>query len=185
MNNFLTKIFVCLSLTLTIAADSQSQVFKTKERALKETFAECDTVVRNVLFLKDTEIETIQKRAKAKVESKMVTYYTGLTKNKPSAYAFIISDVIRTKPGTFFVHLNANGVVQHVEMLAFYEPMDYLPIGKWFGLFKDKILNNQLWPRREIHAVTGATLTVRAVTKGVRKVIAIYEVALAKTEPNN
>ena len=165
---------------LVMISDLQSNgsVFKTQQQALNETFADCDTVIRKTLFLTDDQVQEIQNRAKVKIESKLVNYYFGVKNDSVLAFAFFETNVVRTKPETFMVILAPDATVKSTEILAFYEPQDYLPTPGWFQLFVGKILNDALWPKRDIHGVTGATLTVRAVTQGVRKILAIYQVAV-------
>ena len=173
---------IALLALLAVQSIGYAQVFKTREAALADTFARCDTVVRSVLFLSAAEQDEIQNRARGKLESRMVTYYTGLLGGRPAGYAFIQSNVVRTKPATYLVAVDTTGLVSRVDLLAFYEPRDYQPVPKWLSLFRDKSLGAQLWPGRSIHAITGATLTARAFTEGVRKALATYEVMIAAKE---
>ena len=76
------------------------------------------------------------------------------------------------------VVVDPSGQVRSVEMLAFYEPEDYLPPQKWLGLFQNKPLNDEMWVKRGIRNVTGATLTTQAITEAVRRSLATWEVAL-------
>jgi hypothetical protein len=82
------------------------------------------------------------------------------------------------------VVINPDSTVRYAEILAFYEPLDYLPAPNWLELFRSKPLKDNLWPRRDIHNITGATLTVQALTQGVRKMLAIFQVAVPKA-PNH
>lgn len=164
-------------------SNGQAEVFKTQQEALRQTFAGADTVVRRVLFLTDTQVDRIQKLAKARITSKMITYYAGMKTDSTLAYAFFASDIVRTKPATIMVVLKPGGQIASVEILAFHEPMDYLPTPNWFYLFKQKVLNANLWPGRDIHGITGATLSVRSITMGVRKILAIYQQAIREANP--
>ncbi len=165
-------------LHLIIVSSSYGQVFKTQSDVLKSLFPENSTVERKVVFLTDDQTKTIEKLAKAKLESKLVTYYIWTRRDSVLGYAFFETNVVRTKPETFVVGLNPDGSVKSIEILAFYEPLDYLPTSRWLKLFNKKILNDGLWPKRDIHNITGATLTAQAITQGVRKILAIYQVAI-------
>jgi len=167
------------------AGDCNSQVLKKKQEALQEVFAEADTVERRTFFLTEKQVSEISDLAKAPVQSKLAHAYIGLRDNKLIGVVFFETNVVRTKPETFMVAVNADGQVSRVEMLAFYEPMDYLPVSKWFRLFDGKLLTERLWPKRQIHNVTGATLTVRAVAQGVRKALATYQVIFRNQESLN
>ncbi len=175
---------ICTTLFTLSIQSSHAQVFKTQHKALQEVFPNSDSIERKTLFLTDEQVNQIQRLAKTKLESKIVTFYVGEKADSTTGYAFFESNIVRTKPETFMVVLDKKARVQFVEVLAFYEPLDYLPTSNWFALFTDKILSDELWPKRNIHNITGATLSVHAITQGVRKMLAIYEVAIVKEKLN-
>jgi hypothetical protein len=161
---------------------SSAQVFSTQQQALDRAFPKPQTIERQTLFLDGKQVEAIQKLARAKLESKIVTYYVGKDGEKIAGYAFFATDIVRTKAATYMAVVNPDSAVRFVEILAFYEPMDYFPMPRWLDLFRSKLLNDNLWPRRDIHNITGATLTTQAITQGVRRMLAIFQVAVPKKE---
>ncbi len=181
MTKTLRFIFI-LFVKMSALTSGYGQVFKTQKQALQQAFSESDSITRKVLFLTDDQVEKIQKLARARVESKIVTYYVGSRADSVLGYAFFETNIVRTKPATFMVVVNPDSTIKYIDILAFYEPMDYFPTSNWLDLFKNRILNPNLWPKRDIHNITGATLTVRAITQGVRKILAIFEVAVPKEE---
>jgi hypothetical protein len=60
-------------------------------------------------------------------------------------------------------------------VLAFNEPEDYLPKAAWYGQFAGKKLSGELQLKKAIRPIAGATLTARATTEAVRRVLAIHE----------
>jgi len=183
-NGILFFGIICTTLFTLSIQSSHAQVFKTQHKALQEAFPNSDSIERKTLFLTDEQVNQIQILAKTKLESKIVTFYVGEKTDSITGYAFFETNIVRTKPETFMVVSDKKARVKYVEILAFYEPLDYLPTSNWFALFADKILSDKLWPKRDIHNITGATLSVQAITQGVRKMLAIYEVAIAKGKLN-
>ncbi|MBI3587499.1 MAG: FMN-binding protein [Ignavibacteriales bacterium] len=155
------------------------QVYLTKEQALKLYFPNA-TVERKTVFLTDQQVEKIQTQAKSKVESKLVTYYVGKGASGAEGYAFFETHVVRTLPETFMVVLEADGSIRAVEILAFYEPEDYLPPKRWLALFQKKNVQSDLWLKRGVQNIVGATLSAQGITEGVRKVLATFETAIPK-----
>jgi len=149
---------------------------------LRQAFPESARVSRKAVFLTNDQVAHIQENAKTKLESKVVTYYTGSENDSVLGYAYFESGIVRTKPATYMVVLDSDGEVKYVEILAFYEPLDYLPAPNWLALFEGAILKTGLWPGRDIHNITGATLTTRAITLGVRKILAIHETIVQQKE---
>lgn len=136
-----------------------------------------DNIQRETIFLTDRNVEEIQLKAKAKVESKIVTYYAS-----PKGFAFFETRTIRTMPATFIVVVNPKGSVEAVEMMAFYEPEDYLPPKRWLKTFFGKTTDDDLWLKRGIYNISGATLSAQAVTESVRRILATFELAIHKEQ---
>lgn len=130
---------------------------------------------RKTIFLTDEQVNSIQQQAKAKVESKIVTYYCS-----KKGFAFFETRTIRTMPATFIVVVQADGSIDAVEMLAFYEPEDYLPTKKWMSTFEKKTIDDNLWLKRGVYNISGATLSAQAIAESVRKILVTYRIAIAK-----
>lgn len=165
-------------LLLTVVSVAEARVFLDQEQALKLAFPAGATVERKSLYLDEPTKQKIEALAKAKVESGHVPYYVGRSSGSVVGTAFFSTHNVRTMPETVMVVVNPDGTVKLVEMLAFYEPEDYLPPKRWMGLFTGKPLDKDLWVKRGIRNVTGATLTTQAITDAVRRSLAIYEVAV-------
>ena len=163
-------------LLLTLASSGSAQVYLSKEKALSIYLGE--SVERKTLFLTDDQVTSIQSAAKAKVESKVLTYYTG-----SRGVGFFETRTIRTMPATFIIVLNLDGTVQAVEILAFYEPEDYLPPKRWLKTFDTKSMSDDLWLKRGVYNVSGATISAQVITECVRKYLATYSIAIKKERP--
>ncbi|MGH9424933.1 MAG: FMN-binding protein, partial [Terriglobia bacterium] len=84
--------------------------------------------------------------------------------------------IVRTLPETFLIVLTPAGNIQKLLVLAFYEPQEYLPSDRWLRQFDQKTLDPNLRLQHDIHGIAGATLSARAVTSGVRKALALFQV---------
>ncbi|KAB2878820.1 FMN-binding protein [bacterium] len=169
----------CLLLLLTYTP-AHAQVYMTKDEALHLHFPNKQNVFRKNIFLTDDQVRQIQDKARAKVDSKILTYYEYREEGNIRGVAFFETQTVRTHPATFMIVLNSDGSVKAVEMLAFYEPEDYLPPKKWMDQFKNKTLQNDIYPKRGIPNVAGATLSAQAITESVRKYMIIHEFLINK-----
>ncbi|MDQ7053802.1 MAG: FMN-binding protein [candidate division KSB1 bacterium] len=147
----------------------------TQTEALHHAFADVDTVLRKTLFLSKDQKRSLEKKARAPFASRIISYYVGQKAGKVVGYAFFEKQIVRTKPTIMMVVITPDGKVQSVEVLAFYEPRDYLPAPGWFRRFHGKNLSPDLWPGRGVDAITGATLSVRAFSLMVRRALALFE----------
>lgn len=173
---YIMFIFSCALM----ASATSAQVFLTKEQALKQAFSSATSIERKVVFLTDEQVKKIEAKAKAKVDSKVLTYYVGMTDSGPAGYAFFETHTVRTMPATYMVVIAPDGSINHVEILAFYEPEDYLPSQRWLNLFHTKTLDDDLWLKRGIRSISGATLSAQSIVEGTRRILATYHVAVAK-----
>jgi hypothetical protein len=157
-----------------------SQVLMQQEEALRRAFPQAEKIGRHTLFLTDEQIAEIQKSARSKVESKIVVYYRATQGEKILGFAFFETMIVRTKPATIMAVIKPDSTLQMVEVLAFHEPRDYLPAPRWLTLFRNRKLNEALWPKRDIHHISGATLSVQAITLAVRRLLATHIVAVSR-----
>lgn len=167
-------LFAALLLSSSAGA-AFAQVIKSQEQALKEAFAAADTVLRHTLFLDAEQLEKVQANSRSKFDSRVITYYVGKQNGQVVGYAFFEKEIVRTKETIVMVRVTPDGAIAQVEALAFMEPMDYMPAPRWFGLFDTRRLTPDLWPSKEIHMITGATLSVRAFTMCARRALATYQ----------
>ena len=73
--------------------------------------------------------------------------------------------------------ITPEGKIDVIEVLAFNEPLEYMPEERWLKLFAGKQLNKDpIRLKRDIPNMTGATLTARAITDNTRKVLAMWQV---------
>ena len=155
-----------------------SQVYLTKEAALELYFPNT-AIERRTVFLTERQAQVIQNTAKAKVPSRIVTYYIGMNNDRAIGYAFFETHIVRTMPATFMIVVNPDSTIRAVELLAFYEPEDYRPPKRWLELFDGKSLQSDLWLKRGIQNIVGATLSAQSISDGVRRTLALYETAVS------
>ncbi len=172
-------LVVALALLFGAVSPAHAAVFLSQKEALELAFPDADRVEKRNFLLTAEQTEQIEKRAKARVESRIVRVYVGWRGDERVGYAFIDVHLVRTLTQGLLVVLEPGGAVRSLRVLAFHEPTEYLPREGWFGQFKGKTSRSRLRVDRDIHGVVGATLSARAVTRSVRRCLAYHEVLLA------
>lgn len=160
------------------AIPSGAQVRLTKDEALKLHFPGA-TIERKTLFLTDGQHREIERAATARVESKIVTYYVARREGRLAGVAFFESQTVRTMPATYMVIVDPDSTVRNVEILAFHEPTDYLPPERWLNQYRGRTSGDDLFLKRGIQNISGATLSAQTISNGVRRWLAAYLVAVA------
>ncbi len=167
-----------LGILLLGSIPSYGKIFYAKDEALKLAFPDADSVETRTFILKDAEIQRAQQKARTRIDSKLFTFYIGIKNGQILGYAAIESHVVRTMPETIMVVLSPAGQIRSTVVLAFHEPPEYLPSEKWLGQFRRKGLSPELRPGGEIAGILGSTLSVQAISGGVRKVLALFEILI-------
>jgi hypothetical protein len=160
------------------SARAAAKVFYAKDEALRLAFPDADHITARDIFLTVEQRAAIEQRAKSKLDSDLLTVYVGEHDGAVQGYALLDTHNVRTLPETFLIVLSPQGVVTATHLLAFYEPLEYSPPARWLGQFDGATLDPDLRVGRGIAAITGSTLTSEAVTGGVRRALAIYDVLL-------
>jgi Na+-translocating ferredoxin:NAD+ oxidoreductase RnfG subunit len=164
-----------LGLLLAGGPAASAKVFLTTDEALRLAFPG-SRVERRTSFLTAAQLARAEALAGVEIPSKLVHAYLATSEGRAAGTAYFDTHRVRTLPETVMVVLDPAGKVRRVEVLAFGEPPDYLPRGGWYGQFAGKELGAGLSLKRDIRPITGATLTARATTGAVRRVLAIHQV---------
>ncbi|MFA9461850.1 FMN-binding protein [Thiohalorhabdus methylotrophus] len=175
-----TTLALILALLLAGPAIGRAEVLMTKDEALAAGLGKAERVEKEVLFLSDAERQEVQQKARAELKSQLFTVYKGMAGDAITGYAFIDTRTVRSKPATFMVVLSPEGKVRELRVLAWKEPPEYRPSGRWLAQFEGHGLEPHTALGREIQGMSGASLSSRTLTDGVRRVLAVYRVKLAE-----
>ncbi|MCI0615426.1 FMN-binding protein [bacterium] len=146
-----------------------------REEALKLAFPDAE-VRQSMIFLTKDEQDEASKLAGVPIESGLVARYDALKDQKSIGRAYLDTHIVRTKKESLLIVLSEDGKIRRIEIVAFQEPPEYLPSEKWYEQFEGKSLDPDLRLKKEIHPVTGATLTAQASTDASRRVLAIDQI---------
>ena len=155
--------------------ERREDVYLTKKEAFAVAFPGAEKIKKEKKWLTDTQRAAIGKILGEEYKKRRVTYYLGLNKEgKPIGAMVIGNEIGRSYPITFMVVLDPDGTVKDVEIMVYREPHGWEVrfesfLSQFFGLKAGDPFDN-------IHNITGATLSVRSMTRGVKKAVAEYQV---------
>ena len=161
----------------------EAVVLYAKNEALRLIFPEADSIEPEAIFLTSAQAIQVEELARSPLESPLLTVHVGRKGDETLGYAFLDIHVVRTQPEALFVVLTPEGVVDSVLIVAFHEPLEYMPSERWQAQFPGKTLTPDLQVKRAIAPISGATLSAHAMTDAVRRALAVYQVALQKGQP--
>lgn len=173
----------CLALPLAAAPSLGAVAPRADARdvhlTLEEALALCfpgATIERGTAYLTEAQLVRARELAREPIESAIVHPYRALRDGVLVGTAWVDVHRVRSLRETLLVAVGPDQRVQRVELLAFGEPEEYVPRASWYGQFQGRALDDELDLRRGIRGVTGATLTARATTAAVRRVLALQRV---------
>jgi hypothetical protein len=96
---------------------------------------------------------------------------------------FIVDEVVgKHEFITYGVGLNANGSVKQIEVMDYRETYGAdIRNENWRAQFVGKTSQSPLKLDRDIKNISGATLSCRHITDGVKRLLAFYEIALKRS----
>lgn len=166
---------------LCLAAPVEARVFLTVEEALDLAFPGCE-VERQTVYLTEAQLEAAREESGVDLPGALVYPYRATCDGRPGGTAYFDTHRVRTLPETLMIVVSPEDEVRRLEIVAFREPLEYIPPGPWYEQFLGEELSGDLRLQGEIRAVTGATLTARATTDAVRRALAIHRV-IEDSEP--
>jgi hypothetical protein len=160
-------------------APSRAEVFHARDEALALAFPPGTAVETINAFLTDEQVEAVRRLAGVEMDSRLFTYHRGTRDGEVVGYAVIDSHVVRTLPEAFLAVLAPDGEVRRVLLLAFYEPPEYRPPERWLEQFIGRRVDRGDWRiGRDLHGLSGATLTAHAMRDALRKIVVLHDVVM-------
>jgi hypothetical protein len=170
-----------------ISAPLAAQARLTREEALRLAFPLPATVERRTAFLTEGQLARARELAGPDVEvtSRVVTYYVGRTcgaadpcgsAGAPLGVGYFDAHRVRTLSEVLMIVVSPQGTVARVDILEFREPPEYRASGRWLAQLPGRELDDELSLKGSVVNLTGATLTSRAITRAVRRALALHQV---------
>lgn len=171
----MSRTAALLILLLAWTGAASAKVFVTVDEALRLAFPGCE-VVRRTAWLTPEQVRQARDLSGVEVPSALAAYHEARRNGQLVGTAWFDTHRVRTLPETLLIVVDPQGRVSRLEVISFREPEEYMPRDAWYGQFKGRRLDRDLALKTGIHPVSGATLTARATTSAVRRVLALHQV---------
>lgn len=161
--------------TAAIASPVYAKVYLSVEEAQQLMFPGA-TFTKQALTLTDAQAGAIEKASRTNVLNRQVQLW------KVSTGGWFIADEVVGKHEfiPIAVGLDASGGVKDIEILEYREAYgDQVRNPKWRAQFTGKRNGARLSLTEDIQNISGATLSSKHITDGVRRLLATYAVAIA------
>ena len=150
----------------------------TQDEALRLAFPPPAAIDRRTAFLTEADLERVTTLAgrDSRAERGVVTFYVATRNDSVLGVAYFDAHRVRSLREVLMVVVTPGGRVRRVEVVRFEEPPDYLAPEAWLRQFEGHALDEDLALSGAIATMSGATLTARATTTAVRRVLALHAV---------
>ncbi len=153
-----------------------SQVYLTEEQALREVFSHCDEILFNVVPLTKEEKSQLQNKLRRKIYEDFFVVYMGIKSGEVTGYAIITEEIGKFHPYTFVVSVDLMGEIDKIAILVYRESRgSEIAKKRFLYQFKGKSLKNKIRINRDIINISGATMSVVTMCKGVKKILAVID----------
>ena len=155
------------------APASYGATYLTVEQAQQAIFPG-EKLSQSFISLTNQQVQEIERRSDTNVRRKQVQ----LWKSANGGF-FIVDEVVgKHEYITYAAGLNPDGTVKQIEIMTYRESYGYeIRNADWRAQFVGKNSSAPLKLDKDIKNISGATLSCRHITDGVKRILATYEVA--------
>jgi len=172
-----------LLLSILISASTINNVYAKElialDQALKKIYKSAQDFQKETHVLTLEQISSIEAQAKISFDqthASEIIMYTPRLGNNPIGTVFEDTVIGKWGPIHYLLALKPDGSIQEVVILD-YQEIRGRPISKkrFLRQYKQKSIKDPLKLRKDIDGVTGATISSRSLTDGIRKLLYVYK----------
>ena len=155
---------------------SMAEVFLTEEEAVKLMFPKSERVRKELLRVPMDKKTTIEERIGWKFPEESFEVYIGESGSQIDGYALVQNTIGKHKPMTYMVGVDARGHVSNIELLVFREARGSEVRTKRFNVqYEGKTVLDPVRINKDILNISGATMSVRSMTAGIKRVLVLVD----------
>jgi Na+-translocating ferredoxin:NAD+ oxidoreductase RnfG subunit len=155
---------------------NHAEVFLTEDEALKLTFPKSERIRKDLIRLTPEKKVQVEERIGWKFPEEVFEVYIGETGTQIDGYALIQNTIGKHKPMTYMVGVDHTGHVLNVELLVFRESRGSEVRTKRFNVqYEGKTVSDPVRLNKDIINISGATMSVRSFSAGVKRVLVLVD----------
>jgi hypothetical protein len=156
--------------------DFKYEEFMTEEDAVKLMLPKSKRIRKELIRLTQEKKELIEQRIGWKFPEDSFEVYIGETGDKVDGYAMIHNTIGKYKHMTYMVGVDAEGHCTDVELLVFRDAKGSEVGRKRFNVQYDgKTVFDPIRINKDIINISGATMSVRSMSAGVKRVLVLVD----------
>ncbi len=152
------------------------EIYFTEEEAAEVMFPDSETIRKETLTLTAEQKAFVEERIGWKFPESSFTVYIGETQGKVDGYAIVQNTIGKHRPITYMVGVDAEGEVMNFEVLVYREARGNEIATKRFNYqYQGKDVRDPIRINRDIINISGATMSVRSASAGVKRVLVLVD----------
>jgi hypothetical protein len=156
--------------------DFKYEEFMTEEEAVKTILPKSKQIRKDMIRLTAEKKELIEQRIGWKFPEEEFDLYIGHTDDKIDGYAMIHNTIGKYKHMTYMVGVDSTGTCTDVELLVFRDAKGSEVRTKRFNSQYDgKTVTDPIRINKDIINISGATMSVRSMSAGVKRVLVLVD----------
>jgi thiamine biosynthesis lipoprotein len=158
-------------------------VYMNREEALASLIPEASSFTEDTVPLSAAERERLSALTNRKVPETEVTFWIGEQAGRVVGYATVLNIIGKEQPITFMVAVSPEGTVRGVQVMTYRESQgSEIRSKRFLDQFRGKTLAAPLKLGRDVHGISGATLSARSTAAAVKKALALVAVLYGTPE---
>ncbi len=177
-------VALLLALLFTSIHHSHAERYLTAAEAQKLCFPQADRFEERVHLFTANQKTAIAKQSGSPVRQRGQRYW--IAHQGTNVLGVLVADHVLGKHEIidYAIALAPDGTVLQIEILEYRESHGYEIRGdKWRDQFKGKTTKDKLRLNGDIYNISGATISCRSVTDGIKRVLATFELVLRPALP--
>lgn len=168
----LCKNILILSLLIITAELTAGGLREKTSKVIVNEFGKDIEIKSYKLLLDDNLVFDIEKFAKQRFMGDFVYYYEVISNDKIIGYAILDNVKGKVKPITYLVIFSPDFSVKSVHIIKYREQHGgAIQNRPWLDQFNNKNIESNIELNESIDGISGATISVKAVAKGVKKLL--------------
>lgn len=161
---------------LTEAELNHADVFMSEEDAVRIILPKSERIRKEAIQLTAEKKELIEQRIGWKFPEHAFEVYIGESGDTIDGYAMVHNTIGKHKHMTYMVGVDAKGACSDVELLVFREARGSEVGRKRFNVqYEGKTVLDPIRINKDIINITGATMSVRSISAGVKRVLVLID----------
>jgi Na+-translocating ferredoxin:NAD+ oxidoreductase RnfG subunit len=155
---------------------SFAEAFLSEDEGVKIILPKSERIRKDVIKLSPEKKAQIEERIGWKFPEQSFEVYIGETGTKVDGYALVQNTIGKHKPMTYLVGVDGRGQVSDVELLVFRESRGSEIRQKRFNAqYEGKTVNDPVRINKDITNISGATMSVRSMSAGIKRVLVLVD----------